>query len=159
MKKVFTSVKKVIKTLGRKLQNVQTVFGTAGFTPVRGLFIIILVTVVIAMSYNIYNTVLQATASKQFLEQEQQKLLLEQQRNDQAEEDLKYFSSLEYQRRYAYDSLNLVAPGEKLYLIESNTRTKYFIDKKNTDPIQKENYQLWWQWLYNLMQAGLNPTT
>lgn len=113
----------------------------------RGKLIVISACAILAisLSFNIYVAVSQATKNYELLSIEDEKLQAERKVAEELQREEEYYKSLEYKQRYAYESLNLAKPGEKVYVIETEGRADYRPKLQNNDPIKKDDEQVWWQ--------------
>jgi len=143
------------KFISRKLGFISHILKNIGWTWTTGAIITILIFAVIALSFDIYIIITQATKNYKLLAQEQQKLDLVTQTNRKLDQDLSYYSSLEYRQRYAYDSLNLAKPGESLYIIDNSTRPDFQIKQEVVDPIAKDDPTGWWNLLFTQLWNSL----
>ena len=112
----------------------------------------LLVFIIFALSYNTYSSIERAIRGSRLLEIERQKLEEEKRKAEELELELQYFSSLEYRQRYAYDSLNLARPGERIYNIEFGDRERYEISSYNPDPIQVDDHRKWWNTVFEIVK-------
>jgi hypothetical protein len=144
LKKTAFNLRKLAR---RHLQNFSHYLFGLGFSWGRLAALAGTVAVISGLAFNIYFSISQAQKNYKLLEIEREKLATAQSQHDKLSSELEYYSSLEYQQRYAYDSLNLARSGEDLYLVETEERALYEPESTNPDPIAQENPQVWWQLL------------
>ncbi|MFW5703193.1 MAG: hypothetical protein ACOCXP_04490, partial [Candidatus Dojkabacteria bacterium] len=99
---------------------------------------------------DIYSSVTDAAASYRVLTREQERLVTAANDQEELNEQLQYYSSLEYQQQYAYDSLNLAHEGEQLFVVETEDRTIVQELEEEIDPILRDRHDLWWELVWEL---------
>jgi hypothetical protein len=135
------TIRRTSEKIDNNLQNIGWTWSKAAITGV-------LIVVIITLSLDIYFSVKDAVKNYKLLAQEEQKLQEVLAESKELDEELDYYGSLEYKQRYAYDSLNLARENESIYLIETGGDIEYGAEKKNPDPIKRENKRFWWELLF-----------
>ncbi len=126
-----------------------------GFSLGKVLLFVVLVGIVTGVGVNISLNISRARVSYAVLETENQRLLLAKAESAKLEQDLEYYSSLEYRKRYAYDSLNLARDGEEIYIIDGATRDDFSFEQVEVDPVKRNDSKYWWDFTVNLVLGGL----
>jgi cell division protein FtsB len=134
--------------LDRPVQNLKVFLNRSGWDTTTILVVTACIIVIFAVSYNIYFAVANASQDYQALENRREELADAKERNRELNAELEYYSSLEYKQRYGHESLNLVRPGEEIYLIEKSDRADFELEKKNPDPILKDEQEVWWGFVW-----------
>jgi cell division protein FtsB len=151
MQNIRKGIYHIRKSWNRRLQRLGKFANDIGLSVTNFLIIIVLSLLILAIGLNIYFAIRDATNNYSLLKVEQERLEKVQTKNKELEEKLAYYSSLEYKERYARDSLNLVKPGEQIYVVETERREEYDLVEENPDPILKENNRLWWDVILELL--------
>lgn len=143
------------KNVQRRLNTLNSMLENSGFHTASVITIVVLVIIWAGLIGSIYNSVIQTAQNQQLLRQEKSKLELERVKSEKLAQQYEYYTSIEYRQRYAYDSLSLARPGEKLYSVEIEPREEYELQKKNPEPVRQGPEGDWWTLLFSWLGIGL----
>lgn len=136
------------RSLRNKARELKGKLQDLGLTSSKALMLTVIIGGIFALVFNIYVSVNSAVENYKLLAYERERLEDTREEGKELDQEIAYFSSLEYKQRYAYDSLNFARQGEELYHIETGKREGYELEEVNYDPVQKDNKSVWWQVLY-----------
>jgi hypothetical protein len=146
------------KTWARSLGGAISYMRKMQLTPGKMMFLGTLVVLTILFSFNILQTINKAVDDYQVLSVERGKLAKIKGESNDLDKELGYYSSLDYRKQYAYDSLNLARDGESIYYIDLRDRKPLDLDKPNPDPVKRTDNKAWWNFLFGQMWDGLGTT-
>lgn len=149
MRKLLFRMRRIIRDKSTKLDKI---LENVGWSWSKVGTVTILSMVALTLSVNIYHSIDDAIKNYKLLAIEEQKLNEVKKQGGELDEELDYYSSLEYKQRYAYDSLNLARGNEELFQVVTEERADYDLELNNPDPILKEEKDLWWEILFDEMQ-------
>lgn len=106
----------------------------------------ILLLIILSLGYNVYNSYNKVMDSLERYETEKETLAILEAENQRLLKERKYYQSQEFKKIYARDNLNLVEPGEEIYLIDGE-EVVLDIEKLPEEQVQitLEDNWFWWR--------------
>ncbi len=98
----------------------------------------------VILVFNIYSKLAEVPQNYAVMTAENERLQKAQEKKRELEQEIEYYSSLEYRRRYGYDSMNFAREGESIYLVNPGGREFVQLEETQPDPILREDNKIWW---------------
>ncbi len=109
----------------------------------------------VILVFNIYAKLAEVPQNYAVMTAENDRLQKAREKKLELEQEIEYYSSLEYRRRYGYDSMNFAREGESIYLINPEGRSFVELEEHQPDPILRADNKIWWDIFWQEVGRGL----